>query len=143
MRATFGADSWAERAYDVPGHGRLTVFAASGSDLKKLYHHPELGVLHGRSFDRVRLLSLDDDPARPMHVLQNSTAGDSAIYALVYDGEWVANPYWLQASSAVSSLWRGRRPLTLVMVYGPGVLENGLPVEAARLALAEAVRQIG
>jgi hypothetical protein len=143
MRATFGADSWAERAYEVPGQGRLTIFAARGSDLKKLYHHPELGALHGRSFDRVRLVPLDADATRPMHVLQNDTTGDSAIYVLLYDGEWVSNPYWLQVSSAVSSLWRGRRPLTLVMVYGPGVLENGLPVEAARRALAEAVRQIG
>ena len=131
MTSTYGADSWAERTYDVPGPGEVSLFVARGFDLKKLYHHPELGVLRGRSFETLRSAVVD---GRPVHVLQNATDGESAVYALVYDGDWVGNPYVLQASSALTSLWTGPRPLTLVFVYG-AVLNDGQPTRFATEAL--------
>ena len=131
MTSTYGADSWAERTYDVPGPGEVSLFVARGFDLKKLYHHPELGVLRGRSFDALRSAVVD---GRPVYVLENATDGESAVYALVYEGDWIGNPYALQASSALTSLWTGPRPLTLVFVYG-AVLNDGQPTRFATEAL--------
>ena len=131
MTSTYGADSWAERTYDTPGPGEVSLFVARGFDLKKLYHHPELGVLRGRSFDALRNAVVD---GRPVYVLQNATDGESAVYALVYEGDWIGNPYALQASSALTSLWTGPRPLTLVFIYG-AVLTDGQPTRFATVAL--------
>jgi hypothetical protein len=138
MTSTYAADSWAERTYTRPGAGDVSLFVARGFDLKKLYHHPELGVLRGNSFEPLRRATIDGEP---VHVLQNLADGDSAVYALIYEQEWVGNPYVLQASSAFTSLWTGRRPLTLVFVYGP-VLDRGQPTATAARLLPAAVERL-
>ena len=75
-----------------------------------------------------------------VYVLENLTGeGESAVYALVYDDRWIGNPYMLQLSSAVTSVWAARRPLTLVFAYGP-VLENGHPVPVVAELLRTAVQ---
>ena len=138
MKDTYAADSWAERTYDAPGSGDVSLFVARGFDLKKLYHHPELGVLRGRSFEAQRSTVVD---GRPVHVLQNATDGESAVYALVYEGDWIGNPYLLQASSALTSLWTGPRPLTLVFAYG-AVLQDGQPTPFVTEVLRSSVQRL-
>lgn len=135
MTSTYAADSWAERTYAPAGQGQVSLFVARGFDLKKLYHHPELGVLRGNSFHPLRTADVD---GQPVHVLQNVAAGDSAVYALIYEDQWVGNPYLLQASSAFTSLWTGRRPLTLVFAYGD-VLKNGEPSTVVGTLLRDSV----
>lgn len=139
MPETYSEDSWAEQSYDIRGLGKVTLFVARGYDLKKLYHHPELGVLRGRSFQPLRHETLPGG-AEAVYVLENLTGeGESAVYALVYDDRWIGNPYMLQLSSAVTSVWAARRPLTLVFAYGP-VLENGRPVPVVADLLRTAVQ---
>jgi hypothetical protein len=138
MPDTFSEDSSAEASYDVTGVGRLTLVVARGYDLKKLYHHPELGVLRGHSFEPARQATLAGGD--PVFVLENrADQQQSAVYALIYDDVWVGNPYLLQASSAVTSLWARRRPLTLVFVHGP-VLKDGEPTAAVTELLRTTVR---
>jgi hypothetical protein len=139
MPETYSEDSWAEQSYDVAGVGTVTLFVARGYDLKKLYHHPELGVLRGRSFQPLRHETLaGGDEA--VYVLENLTGeGESAVYALVYDGRWVGNPYMLQLSSALTSVWSARRPLTLVFAYGR-ILADGKPLPVVADLLRAAVR---
>lgn len=136
---TYGAQSWAERTYAVGGD-EVGVFVVRSFDMKKLYHHPELGVLRGNTFQPGHALTLGD-ASQTVHVLQNTTSGASAVYALVHDGAWIGNPYRLQVSSALTSLWTGRRPLTLVFVYGP-VLADGVPTPFAADLLRAAVRGV-
>lgn len=138
MASTYSADSWAERSYAATGAAHVSLLVARGFDLKKLYHHPELGVLRGNSFQPLRRAEID---GRPVHVLQNVADGDSAVYALIYEHDWVANPYVLQASSAFTSLWTGRRPLTLVFVYG-SVLDRGQPTATAARLLKATVERL-
>lgn len=121
---TYGGESWAERTYTVPGKKDITVFVVRGHDLKKIYHHPELGVLRGYSFAPVRVESLPPTPERFVHVLPPATGGDGAVYALLYEGRWIKDPYQLQFSSSLTSLWAGRRAITLVLASGD-VLEGG------------------
>ena len=138
MTSTYGADSSAERTYDVPGPGEVSLFVARGFDLKKLYHHPELGVLRGRSFDALRSAVVD---GRPVYVLENATDGESAVYALIYGDDWIGNPYVTQLSSSITALWTGRRPLTLVFAYGD-VVRDGQPSPLAAQLLLSAVKQL-
>jgi hypothetical protein len=138
MPDTFSEDSWAEKTYDVSGVGRLTLVVARGYDLKKLYHHPEIAVLRGRTFEPVRHAALAG--GEPVYVLVNrSNERESAVYALVYDNSWVGNPYLLQMSSAFTSIWARRRPLTLVFAHGP-VLKDGEPTAAVTELLHATVK---
>ena len=139
MAGAYAADSWVERVYDQPGRSPVSLFVARGFDLKKLYHHPELGVLRGRSFAPLRESSIDGEP---VHILANTTDGESAVYALIYEGRWIGNPYVLQLSSALTSLWTGRRPITLVFAYGNDVLERGQPTPFVVELLRTSVRQL-
>ncbi|AMY10067.1 hypothetical protein LuPra_03295 [Luteitalea pratensis] len=141
MANTYGADSWAERTYQVPGKGDVGLFVARGFDMKKLYHHPELGVLRGRTFAPADTMALSDKPDQIVHVLQSASSQESAVYALIHDGRWVDNPYALQLSSAVTTLWTGPKPLTLVFAYGP-VLANGQPSPFTAELLRTAVRTL-
>ena len=61
--------------------------------------------------------------------------------ALIHEGRWVGNPYVLQLSSAVTTLWTGPRPLTLVFAYGP-VLADGQPSAFTAELLRTAVRTL-
>lgn len=138
LTETYAVESWAERAYDLPGHRPVTLFVARGFDLKKLYHHPELGVLRGRSFHPHRSALID---GQPVHVLRNLTGAESAVYALVYEDRWIGNPYVLQVSSAVTALWTGRRPLTLVFAYGD-VLRGEQPSPEVAQLLRDSVSRL-
>jgi len=140
VRNAYGADSWAERAYESPGRA-ITLFVARGFDMKKLYHHPELGVLRGRSFQPLHHATLPGGAGEPVYVLPAAEArGESAVYALVYESRWVANPYVLQLSSALSTLWTGRRPLTLVLASGTVLTDQGQPSRDVADLLRAAVR---
>lgn len=124
---TYGVESWAERTYPRAGQGEVGLFVTRGFDMKKLYHHPELGVLRGNVFAAQQTQALPGGgDGEWVHVLRHESAGPSVVYALVYDGRWVANPYRLQLSSALTSLWTGPRPLLLVFAYGD-VLTDGRP----------------
>lgn len=129
---TYGAESWVERSYDLPGGEAVQLFVARGYDLKKLYHHPELGVLHGVPLVPGGTAPLPSSPARVVHVLKaGSPGGTSAVYALLYRGEWVGNPIALQLSSSFSTLWAPRHPLTLVLAAGAMVDDAGRPTALA------------
>lgn len=141
MVNTYDADSWAQRTYALPGRGEFSLFVARGFDLKKLYHHPELGILRGHSFSPARRTPLDA-AGSPVFVLEGTSSEDAAVYALLYEGQWVANPYMMQLYSAVTSLWGGRRPLTLVLVHGD-VLVDGRPREETAALIRDAVRRLG
>jgi hypothetical protein len=136
----YAADSWAERRYDLAGGGQINLIVIRGFDMKKLYHHPELGVLRGRSFDPVQTVQLASG-GEPVHVLRNVGTGESAVYTFVYQTRWIGNPYLLQLSSAVTSLWHGRQPLTLVFAYGD-VLDGRAPAAATDRLLREAVARL-
>ncbi len=63
--------------------GDCNIFAARGYDLKKLYHHPELGVLLNLTPGGVMWLS--GDLERNVHVLRaGKEAGATALCALIY-----------------------------------------------------------
>ncbi len=142
MVGAYDAQSWAERIYQVPGGGRVSLLVVRGFDHKKLYHHPELGALRGRTFGPLKKGVLPGPSADPVYLLQNTTGGESAVYALLFGDRWVADPYLHQVASALSTLWAGRRPMTLVFASGD-VLVDGQPTPFVSDLLRAAAARLG
>jgi hypothetical protein len=143
IRSTYGSEDWIEREYVRPGEAPVTLFVARTYDLKKVYHHPELGVLRGNDFERTHVERLGP-AATPVFVLRPQTGQGLALYALLYEGEPVESPMLVQVRSVVTSLVGGRRPMTLVMVHDarqPTTQSlDGTPAATLLLASLEAFR---
>jgi hypothetical protein len=109
----FESDDWVERVYTVEGR-EVTLTVVRSFDLKALYHHPELAVAYGSSFDRHRVEVFDRRPTIPVHVLDNSlNAAPLALYALHYGDRFIAEPIRFQIRTAGELLFSGRRAMTL------------------------------
>ena len=91
--------------------------AARSYDLKRLYHHPEIGVLRGVDFRERNIGSLNGISDVPVHVLKSGAGKGMAAYVLLYDGQFIENPMWLQILSSFKLLYCPRKPMTLFMVY--------------------------
>ena len=120
----FDSDDWIERTYsNGPREVRLTVVRSY--DLKTLYHHPELAVAYGPGFRPETIERLPSEPEIPIHVLRPAVGQDtSAVYALLYDGRFVANPITFQIRTAGELLFTGRRPMTLFFTTETNVPEG-------------------
>jgi hypothetical protein len=83
----------------------------------------------------------------PLHVLRTSRAGKSgiAIYALHYDGTYVERPMLFQMRTAVSLLFSGRKPMTLLMTSdlsgSPDRLDSSPAVALLKFAIEAFERQ--
>ncbi len=130
VRDTYSSDDWIERRY-TNGRNQLTLFVARSYDFKRLYHHPELGVLHGFDFTDGGTVHVPARPDVPIHLLESlrATAGSRAIYTLVYGTEFVDNPYVFQIRTAFRLLLQPRKPMTLFMVHDAGLLPSGALVD--------------
>jgi hypothetical protein len=146
VRDNYDSDDWIERRF-TGAEGRATVFVARSFDPKRLYHHPENGVLHGRVFESRGTRPLPQMPDVPVHVLGSEGQGmELAVYALLYDGRFIDNPYLFQARTSWDLLIRGRRPMTLFLVHDasnrPEVsFENSLAVRVLHEAIQRFIAQ--
>ena len=111
VRDAYGTTEFIERHY---GHS-FTLFVARSYDAKALYHHPELGVAHGDSYDRAVVVRRPDRPAVPLFRL-NGTEGKVSVYALLYDNRFIDQPIRFQLQHAFALLVRPKSPLTLFFV---------------------------
>lgn len=139
---SYDSVDWIERRFSGP-QGAVTVFVARSFDAKRLYHHPENGVLRGTSLASLGTRRLAPMPDIPVHVLGSAQhRADLAVYALLYDGRFIDNPYVFQVRSSWELLVGGRKPMTLFLVHDASnpperPLENSLAVRV----LHEAIRQ--
>lgn len=140
VQEVYDSVDWIERRYVGPDGTDLLLFVARSFDLKRLYHHPELGVLHRVDFKRPQTQSSPLLDGAPVHVLNSSVGLGVAAYALLYDGEFVAEPVLLQLRTSVELIFGARKPLTIFFVYDE-TLPSTTPFHkstAARL-LADAI----
>jgi hypothetical protein len=138
----FDSDDWIERNYSSGADSvRLTVIRSS--DLKALYHHPELAVAYGprfgASFAAHEVTELAGAPGIPVHVLRPSPGTTAlGLYVLHYDNEFVDDPVWFQLRTAGKLLVTRRQRMTLFFVHDLSAPDNvdlnTLP--AAKLLLA-------
>jgi len=143
VKKTLDSDDWSEREYQKPGGGHVSLFISRSYDLKRLYHHPELAVAYGHDLHEAGIQPLAGMTEVPVHVLRGNAdqAASLALYALLYDGQFVDNPYTFQLRTAGALLVGPRRPMTLFFALdqtaGAGTSLDGAVV--ARV-LAAAIR---
>jgi hypothetical protein len=130
VKKTYDSDDWIERLYTAATGESVLLFVARSYDIKRLYHHPEIGVLHGVSFADEHIVHLRGIADAPVHVLQAQTGGGCAAYVLLYENLWVEDPIALQLETSLKSLFHPSRPMTLLLVYdkncsaGTGLFEG-------------------
>ena len=120
VREQYDATDFIERKYGSD----VTLFVARGYDVKKLYHHPELGVGRGRGYEPAGVKRV---PAKsgsiPVHLLTSS--GGLAGYVLLYDGQFIERPYRFHISQALSLLVKPRQQMTLFFAQGGAAASPG------------------
>jgi hypothetical protein len=127
----FASDDFIERRFE-----RVTLFVARSYDPKSLYHHPELGLAYGRTFDPVVVSTVPSAAGPiPLHVLKGED--QLAVYALLYDGRFIADPVRFQLANAFAMLVSPRRQMTLFFAHGDAAAEP-LRSAVARSVLAAA-----
>lgn len=131
----YGTSDFIERQYGPA----LTLFVARSYDAKSLYHHPELGVAHGESYERAVVVRRSQRPEIPLFVLQG--AGDRlSVYALIYSGEFIEHPIRFQLRNAFALLVRPRALMTLFFVRAkPGHASPAATTSQAEALLLAAV----
>lgn len=113
---TFSSSDWIEREYYGPD-GNVLLFVARSFDHKRLYHHPEIGILRGVDLGKAESIELAQSPAIPVSVLRSQVRQGAAGYVLLYDGEFVENPMIFQLKTSISLLFGPRKSMTLFFVY--------------------------
>jgi hypothetical protein len=146
IRDIYDSVDWIERRF-AGAEGEVTIFVARSFDAKRLYHHPENSILHGKIFDSRGTRRLPQMPDVPLRVLVSAERGtDFAAYALLYDGRFIDNPYLFQLRASWGLLIGGRKPMTLFLVHDashpPDVaVENSLAVRVLHDAIRQFIAQ--
>lgn len=138
VKSHFESEDWFERDYRA-GTQEVRVFASRSYDAKRLYHHPELALLRGTETMPAGVSYGTARPDIPLHVLRTAKGERKgvAVYALLYDGKFIANPIRFQLRTSAELLLSGRKPLTLFMASDlAGRAENLDAAPATRVLLA-------
>jgi hypothetical protein len=126
----FGTEDFVERRYGTD----VTLFVARGYDAKRMYHHPELALAYGRSYDSVNIAHVSSS-AKSVPVYMLTGQGGLACYALLYNDEFVEKPLQFQARQAFSMLFSPRRQMTLFFARG-STSSDAIESPAVRILLA-------
>ena len=113
---TFSSSDWIEREYNGP-EGQVLLFVARSLDPKRLYHHPEIGILRGVDLGKSESIRLVQSPDIPVSLLRDRDGRGAVAYVLLYDGKFVENPVIFQLKTSLALLFGPRRPMTLFFVY--------------------------
>jgi Protein of unknown function (DUF3485) len=134
----FQSDDWIERTYRA-GSDDVVLFVGRSYDAKRLYHHPELALLRGYETAPAGTTYAERRPDIPLHLVTTERGGERgvAVYALLYDGTFIANPVAFQLKSSAELLVGGRKPMTLFMASDlVGARARATESPAARVLLA-------
>lgn len=115
----FDSDDWIERRSIGTDDSRKLLFVARSFDYKKLYHHPELAILYGQDLVNGGVESIIDN--FPVHFLMARRGPGVVAYCLLHDKELIGNPLLFQLSTAMRSLVSSKKPMTLFLLYDPGL----------------------
>ena len=136
-RASWGEDrlgshDWFERRYAGAPEVKLAVVRSF--DAKKLYHHPELALDYGPSYERATTIRLPQRPDVPVYQLRGgqSTSRRLALYTLHYEDTYVEDPIRYQLRASFKALFSNRRPMTIF--FAAQDLPPGGEVETSRAA---------
>jgi hypothetical protein len=134
VRETFASDDWIEREYVDGAGASVRLFVARSYDAKKLYHHPEIGVVRGTELERTksRTLRVGNEDV-PLKVLDASDGSGVVAYALLYDNRFVSDALRFQLVSSLELLVSGRKAMTLFLAFDPAA-DVSKPLETSAVA---------
>jgi hypothetical protein len=114
VRETFQSTDWIERTYRVDGE-EVVLFAGRSYDAKRLYHHPELGLLRGTTTVPVGIVHPLARPDIAVHLVSTALEGRHglAAYALLYNGRFIENPVMFQLRTSAALVFSAPKPMTL------------------------------
>ena len=149
---TLDSSHCSERHYRKPAGGDITLFIARSYDGKRLYHHPELAIAYGHDLRDGGTVRLQTPADMTVRVLRGPTELGTglAVYALLYEREFIDNPYVFELRRAGALLFSPRQPLTLFFAHdreapSDAAVEEALAtrvlVAAAQSFLAQAPAQ--
>jgi hypothetical protein len=140
----FDSEDWIERSYSK-GSREVLLTVVRSYDLKTLYHHPELAVAYGPSFQPEALTTVPERPLMPVHVLAPRPGSDThAMYVLRYEDRFVSNPIWFQIRTAGELLFSPRQPMTMFFTTESGVSpDSSISQLASTAVLLAAVDAFG
>jgi hypothetical protein len=127
INRAFATNDWTEQRYEG-AEGSLSLYLIRSFDAKRLYHHPELALLHGRGFEPAVIVRGAEALDVPVRVLTSTTG--IAAYTLVFENDVVDNALRFQLRQAGTLLLSPRRPMTLVLAHH-------LPRDASSMADAD------
>ena len=138
---TYDSQDWIERRYTGRQGEEVLVFVARSYNLKRLYHHPELGVLHSRDLGRPTVVKFTGRSPMSVHVLRANAERGVAVYALLYDDNFVTAPIAFQLRISLENMVTPRKQTTLFLAYDPK-LPTTAPLEGSLLVqvLSEVIR---
>lgn len=116
--------AWRGVVTPASGPFRLEYAVIRSYNAKRLYYRPEQRFLKRAKPDDSVLDWIEDEGERlPIHRLQYQLRGSyrgrlMVAYLLAYEGKPIRNGYLAQLTRAPLQLLRGRRPMTLFIVFG-------------------------
>ncbi len=133
VEKTFQSRDWIERQYWKMGNEPLLLFVARSYDPKRLYHHPELALVHGSDLETLGSFPVPENPERRIHQLRGKldNQNERVVYALLYEDRFVDDPIRFQLSHAWRALFQSRKQMTLFFVHD-AFSSPDLPIERSR-----------
>ena len=120
VKDTFASRDWIERRYKGQNGENILLFVARSYDVKRLYHHPEIGVLRGVDLKKEGIERLGGISDVPVHILKSRRGKGLAAYVLLYDGEFIEKPILWHLKTSVEFLFNPGKAMTLFLVYDEG-----------------------
>ena len=117
VKETFDSTNWIERRYEGAAGENVLLFVTRSYDMKRLYHHPEIGILRGIDLRSVGRDHLPGMPSVWVNVLRGRTERGLAAYLLIHDGQFIENPIRWQVATSVNLMFSPKKEMTLFFAY--------------------------
>ncbi len=123
----FKSNNWFERDYYDMYDSKVRLFVARSYDHKRLYHHPELALSYGQSFNKKKVITLPEQPNIPINILISEDQSKLIAYTLLYDDKIIKNPITHQLRDSIRLLVSAKKPMTLF--YTSQLISNSSVIE--------------
>jgi hypothetical protein len=114
----YGSSDWLERIYTSPEKTDVRLFVARSYDYKRLYHHPELGLSHGKKLEREGIVVLPGEERIIVHLYNELDNDGFVAYVLLYEEGYIESPIAHQLQNVFRQLVSARKQMTIFYVSG-------------------------
>ena len=141
VKQVFDSQDWIDRIYKNSSDIKVRLFVARSYDLKRLYHHPELGLSHGADLKSEGIVMLHGTSEIPVHLFEKRSGHGLVAYVLSYDGLFLKEPITYQLLAAFKQLISAKKAMTIFYV-SDSITHNNTDFSqtSAAIILGEAIK---